>query len=356
MSTRVAVIGVGALGQHHARILAGMPDVELTAVVDARAEQGQAVAERLGTDFLSTIDEVLDRVDCVSIAVPTDYHRNVAEQFLLSRIPVMVEKPLAANLNDAQHLVKVADARNTLLQVGHIERFNPAFTSASELIKNPKYIRCERVSPFSFRSTDIGVIHDLMIHDLDLALDLVDSEVKEVTAFGANVMGTLEDAVQARLRFRNGCIVDFTASRISPAAHRTMQVWSESGCTTIDFTSRHVAHYAPSDQLLHGVSPVEQAACSTTSVEKLKQEVFGKIITRHEPDCSDEDALTAELTEFIECVRTGSDPRVDGHTALKALRVAARIQTSVDNHEWDGTPTGRVGPELFRWTSNRIAG
>ena len=356
MTTKIAVVGVGALGQHHARILSEMDGVELIGVVDSRVDQGQLIAERLGTRCIETIDEASSLVDCVSIAVPTQYHRNVAEQFLANKIPVMVEKPLAGDVADAQFLVDLAAENSTLLQVGHIERYNPARQAAWARIDQPRYVRCERVSPFTFRSIDIGVVHDLMIHDIDLLLDLVQAPVIDVEAFGVAVMGRHEDAVQARIRFRNGCIADVVASRISPTAHRTMQAWSQSGCTTVDFTSREVQHFGMGTQLQAGVSPVERAMMPGADINAMKAAVFGSTIEIETVEGAETDALTAELAEFVSCVTTGNSPMVDGEAALEAMKVAERVLESVDCHQWDASPQGRVGADLLRWSPQRMAG
>ena len=187
----MAVIGVGALGRHHARILSELPEVDLVAVADSRIEQGQEVAAKCRSKWFADYRELVDsgRVDAVSVVVPTTAHRNVAGEFLTAGIPVLVEKPLAASVAEAQTLVDLARDNQALLQVGHIERFNPAFQAARSRIDQPKYIRAERTSTYTFRSTDIGVVHDLMIHDIDLVLALVQCPLRSVEAFGVTVMG-----------------------------------------------------------------------------------------------------------------------------------------------------------------------
>ena len=187
----------------------------------------------------------------------------------------MVEKPLAANASHAEELVELASRHDVLLQVGHIERFNPAFQAASSLIVEPKYIRAERTSGYTFRSTDIGVVHDLMIHDIDLVLSLVHSPLHSVEAFGVTVIGGFEDVAQARLRFENGCIADLTASRISPTVARSLQAWSASGCVTCDMHTREVKRYAPSEALRFGPAPLDIARQPGADIEQLKKDIFG---------------------------------------------------------------------------------
>ncbi len=322
---KLAVIGVGALGRHHARILSGLPDVELIAVVDSNAQQGRQVAESVGAKWVADHRTLIDEVDAVTIAVPTAFHHRVATDFLENGIPTLVEKPLAADLSEAVSLVKSAERTGAILQVGHIERFNPAFQAAERLCDQPKYIRAERFSPFSFRSTDIGVIHDMMIHDIDLVLALVNSPVARVEAFGITLMGEHEDSVQARLTFENGCVADLSASRIHPTSRRATTIWTKSRCINVDYSSREVTSYSPSARLLYGMSPVERARQPGADIERLKQDVFGSLIEVHQETASAQDALTAELQEFVDCVLHGTTPTVTGTVAIQALTVAERL-------------------------------
>ena len=341
---KVAVVGVGALGRHHARILAGFDDVDLVAVADTSAENGREVAELHDTRWVERYSEVIDSIDAVSIAVPTFLHRRVAGEFLERGVPVLVEKPLAGNLGDAQELVDLADSQQTLLQVGHVERFNPATQAAWAECGAPKYIRSERLSPYAFRSMDIGVVHDLMIHDIDLVLSLVKSPLKHASGLGFSILGEQEDVVQARLTFENGCVADLTANRVNPTASRAMQVWSTAGCMNVDFNSRHVVSYSPSNALRFG-KPLPERACQPgADIDQLKRDLFGTFIEVNEPTISDADALTGELRSFVDCIQTGQTPLVDGHAALAAMDVADQILNSVADHQWDGHASGAVGP------------
>lgn len=353
---RMAVVGVGALGRHHARILSELPSVELVAVAESHAERGRAVAEQCRTRWVADYSEILGEVDAVSIVVPTTAHWAVAGEFLERGIPVLVEKPLASTVQEARRLVELAGRKQTLLQVGHIERFNPAFQVAAKHCGSPKYIRAERVSPFTFRSTDIGVVLDLMIHDIDLILSLVRSPVVRTEAFGISVMGEHEDAVQARLVFQNGCIADLTASRISPTAARTMQVWSANGCVTVDLQSRSVTGYSPSETLQYGTSPVERARQPGADVEQLKRDVFGTFLKAEQPAVPAADALTAELASFVECVTTGKRPHVGGAEGLQAMLVADGVLQSVATHPWDGRADGAIGPHATSSSLHKRAG
>ncbi|MDB4680127.1 Gfo/Idh/MocA family oxidoreductase [Planctomycetaceae bacterium] len=345
---KVGVIGVGALGRHHARILAGIEGVNLIGVADSSETRGREAAESWGCKWYADYREMLPHVDAVSIAVPTFAHLDVAKECVAHHLPMMMEKPLAGNVNDARQIAELADEKGITLQVGHVERFNPATLAAEPLCQNPKYIKSERLSSFSFRSTDISIVHDLMIHDLDLILSLVQSELKNVQAFGISLFGKQEDAVQARLEFENGCIADVSASRINPTAGRAMQVWSESGCTTIDFTTREVKQYSPGAELLAGESPVELAFQSGADIAQLRDDVFGRFITVTDADVSDDDALTAELTHFVKCVKTNSTPLVNGWTAVAALEIADEIQKAVASHVWGSGPQSLMGPRILK--------
>ena len=345
---RVAVIGVGALGRHHARILGELDGVELAAVADSNAERGQEIAAKHHSRWVADYRELLNKklVDAVSVVVPTLAHRTVAGAFLERGIPVLVEKPLAGNVVHARELVDLASQNQALLQVGHIERFNPAFQAAEKVIVAPKYLRCERTGTYTFRSTDIGVVLDLMIHDIDLVLSLVKSPLCGCEAFGIGVMGKNEDAVQARLYFENGCIADLTASRINPTASRSMTAWSASGCVTVDLHQREVKHFAPGEALIQGTEPLDLAAQPGADLEALKKDVFGKFIqTENRPvNAAGPDALTLELTEFVQCIVTGQKPHVTGHEAHAAMVVADQILKQVAAHRWDGHASTAFGP------------
>lgn len=328
-SLKAAVVGVGALGRHHARILNEMEGIDLIGVADPRAEQGKKVADDCRTRWVADYRELLTDVDIVSIVVPTFLHYAVASDFLDYRVATLVEKPLTASVPQAEALVALAREKDVVLQVGHIERFNPAYEAAAARIKNPGYIRMERLSPFPFRSTDISVVHDMMIHDIELVLNLVDSSVESIEAMGFGVMGADSDTAQARLKFRNGCIADLTASRLSPVAKRTIQAWCPSGWVDVDLHQRTVKNYQLSPSLVSGMTPVELSRQPGADIAALKEKVFGEWITLEEPEVEGVDQLTEELGHFVTCVRQHRTPLVDGHVALKALRVADGILNSM---------------------------
>jgi predicted dehydrogenase len=334
MGLRMAVIGTGALGRHHARILSEMAGIELVAVADTNGQAAAEVARHCQTHSTTDYHELIGKVEATVVAVPTSAHRRVAGDFLAAGVDVFVEKPIASGVAEAAELVELAARHRALLQVGHVERYNPALLAARPFLADPKYIRAERLSPFSFRSTDIGVVHDLMIHDIDLVLDLVGAPVAEVQAFGAGILGHQEDCAQARLIFSNGSIADLAANRVHPVASRRMQIWGADGCVHLDFAARDVVRYIPGPALRFGSGPLEKARQKGADVEKLKAEIFGTYIEVHKPNVVPRDQLTEELLAFAECIRTRTPPLVGGEAALEAMLVAGRILDRIAAPPW----------------------
>ena len=354
---KLGVVGVGALGRHHARILASFPDVELVAVAEPNETQGRSVAEACRCEWVPDYQSLLGRVDAASIVVPTFLHKNVAVEFLNCGIPILVEKPLASTIADAQAMVTAAKSHSVPLQVGHIERFNPAFQALAARVNSPKYIRAERFSNYAFRSTDIGVVHDLMIHDIELAQSLAQSEFVSVEAFGVSLVGGHEDAVQARVRFANGCIADLSANRVCPAATRTIQVWSASGCVTADLHARTLTSLSAAPALLDGQLPYDLGRQKGADINQLKSEMFTRFIQSDSPTIAADDALTLELRSFLDSVRSGTTPLVDGVAGLRAVELAEAILKSVKAHHWDGEPSHLQGPNVLiaQYTGRRAA-
>ncbi len=339
----VAVVGVGHLGQHHARILSQFPDVNLLGVVDPNPDQAAKVAKACRTKAFTSIDSLIPQLDAVSIASPTVFHHPVAAAFLKAGVAVLVEKPVCQTVEQANDLIELAAESNVALQVGHIERFNPAF---EELVKRPitaKFIEAERHGPYTGRSVDIGAVLDLMIHDLDLLVALVRSPVTEVSAVGAAVFGGHEDMVNARLVFESGCVAHLTASRIAARPKRRMRIWAPEGYAGIDFVTRKLSLVQQSDQLRkHGLHPEKLDAAARM---RLKEEIFGKHLEVLSVDGDRKwDQLTNELRHFVECVRHGTTPRVTGEDGRDALALAERVIASVRSHTWTADQSGPTGP------------
>jgi predicted dehydrogenase len=339
---RMAVVGVGHLGKEHARILAGLDEVELVGVADVNPAQAEAVAHRVGARPFTDYRPLLDLVEAACVVVPTSEHFAVAAEFLRRRLPVLVEKPLAATLEEAEALVELSERHGAVLQVGHIERFNPAFEELLARPLQPKYISCERLGPFTGRSADIGAVLDLMIHDLDLLLALVRAPVRRVEAVGVSVFGRHEDVANARLHFANGCVATVTASRASPAPQRCMHVWAPEGYARADFARRHLTLVQPSQGLRReGLDP---RRLGPAELARLKEDLFGRHLEVLELDRSHGDQLTRELQEFVRCARGEGAPRAGGAAGLNAVALASRVLDSLRQHAWDGHAQGPAGP------------
>jgi len=300
-SVRIAVIGVGHLGQHHARLLAEMPGVELVGVVDAKAARAQEIAAKYGTTACATPGELLGRVDAVTIAAPTAVHIELALPFVDAGVAVLVEKPIAASVADADRLLDAAERRGTLVAAGHTERFNPAVVAAMPLVSAPRFIEIHRLGTFPERSLDIDVIFDLMIHDLDLLLTVVGGEVSSVEAVGVNVLTPKVDIANVRLRFASGCIANLTASRISRDRVRKARFFQPQSYVSIDYAAQEVEVY----RLIAGNG--------RPSIEGGRLEVMN------------EEPLRRELADFVEAVGTGKRPGVTGREGREALALATRI-------------------------------
>jgi predicted dehydrogenase len=339
---RTAVIGVGHLGKEHARILECIPGVELVGVADVSLEQAQSVARKHQTQAFTEYWPLLNLVDAASIVVPTTHHLGVAREFLKRGISVLVEKPLALDAGQAEELVNLAQQHGAVLQVGHIERFNPAYEDLRSRPLKPKLLRAERMGPYTGRSTDIGVVLDLMIHDIDLALSLVKAPLQSVEAIGMTCYGGNEDVACARLRFANGCVAELTASRASPTASRRMQLWGPEGFAEADFGARKLTMVQPSEEVrANGLNPARLDAASRA---RIREELFSRHLEMLTIDGKAQDQLTCELQEFITCVQTGRTPRVSGQDGLAAMKVADQILASLRNHAWDDAQAGLKGP------------
>ncbi len=299
---RVGVVGVGHLGKEHARILSGLPEVELVGVADVNAAQARSVAGRCNTRPFSDYRPLIGGIDAAIIAVPTAYHHAVAGEFLRAGVHLLVEKPLAVNLKQAQELVDLACRHGVLLQVGHIERFNPAFEELQRRSLQPRLIHCQRLSSFTGRSTDIGAVLDLMIHDLDLVQTLLSAATVDVQASGLTLLGGHEDVAHAHIVFADGCVADLTASRVNPTPFRRMQVWGPEGHACLDLAKRQVTLAQPA-----------QAPAEDSPIQVL------------ELDRNQGDQLTRELQDFVHCVQTGARPRVRGEEGRDAIALADRI-------------------------------
>jgi predicted dehydrogenase len=321
-----------------------MPDVTLVGVVDPLEASRREIAAAQQTTAYADHRELVGKIDAAVVATPTRLHCQVARDLLAAGVHLLVEKPLAPTTGQASEMVELARRGGLVLQVGHVERFNPAFTVAQPYVREPKYVEAVRRSEFSFRSTDIGVVLDLMVHDLDLVLSIVQSPLRRVDALGIALFGRHEDIVNARLSFENGCVATLSASRASHSTARTLHVWSARGFAAIDLAARTVNLVRPSVTLLRGELDVEHL----TPEEKaeLKPSLMAEHLPCESLSVEAADPLTCELTDFVTCVRNGRAPRVSGQAGLDAVSIAERILLQVQTHAWEGSPTGPVGPRI----------
>jgi predicted dehydrogenase len=326
---RVGVVGVGHLGSRHAEIYARLPGVRLVGVADLLADRAAAVAERTGADPLGEAGALLGRVDAVSIAVPTESHHTVGLEFLRRGIPALIEKPLAQTIPQAEELVRAARRAGTLLQVGHVERFNPAVAAVKEPLGEPRFIECHRLGPFSFRSTDIDVVLDLMIHDIDIVLHLVHAPLKRVDAVGVSLLLGGEDLANARLEFDNGTVANVTASRISDKAMRKIRAFSEDTYVSLDLIERSARIYKASPQLKQALRGLAAAGAPPTP-GALPEQFYEVRELRYQ----ETQPLEEQLKAFVECVRHKREPLVPGEHGLRAMSVAERILQEVREHTW----------------------
>jgi predicted dehydrogenase len=305
---RVGVIGVGSLGQHHARIYAELPGVDLIGVYDANTGRAESIAKKNKTKAFPTIEALAAEIEAASIAVPTDLHREVGGGLLEKGLHLLIEKPIAATTAEAEELVGLAQSKGAILQVGHIERFNPVMSFLEEAAKEPRFIEAHRLAPYPParkglhpRGTEVSVILDLMIHDLEVILHLVRSPVKEIRAVGVPVLSPSEDIANVRLSFENGCVANVTASRISPEKMRKIRVFLGDAYISLDYQNQAGEMYRKTE----------------------------KGITREKVPIDKGEPLANELRAFSDCVAHHGEPVVSGEHAAEALKLAVEIMGSL---------------------------
>ncbi len=314
----VAVVGVGHLGRHHARLYAADPGADLVAVVDRDLERARTIAAQYGCDAFDDPAALPGRVRAASVAVPTVHHREVAEGLLAAGLDVLVEKPLAPGLEDADAILAAAKVAGRLVMVGHTERFNPAVMALANAVDAPRFFEIHRLSAFSARSTDIDVVLDLMIHDLDLLLHLDGTAATAVDAVGVAALTDKVDIANARIRFASGCVANLTASRISAEPVRRVRVFQSRTYLSCDTVARAVERY----RLVFGAS--------------------GKPEIRHDRlPVPEGEPLGNELAAFVRAVRTRSAPEVDGPQGRRALELAYRVLDAIRGAAGPGAPAGR---------------
>lgn len=311
---RVAVVGAGKMGGYHAKSLSKIPDVELVGVCDTNVWRAQLAAWQAGTVALRDYRDALGRVDAVVIAVPTPLHYEVGKAVLQAGAHCLIEKPLASSVEEAKELLALAQENGLVLQVGHIERFNPAVLEAVQHIRDPRYITVERLGPYDPRVAHIGVVMDLMIHDLDILLTLVGSEVESLEALGANLLSGHEDIANVRVRFKTGCVADLTASRISLGKSRKLRVFQKDSYLSLDYGGGSLKVYRKKAPVIRSLKDVEILA----------------------PKLSGADPLRAEHLHFLDCVRHNRQPWPSGERGVEALKLALQISEELERYELSG--------------------
>ncbi len=304
MILRIGIAGLGSIGKNHARILSELPDCHLAAVFDTNMETARHIAERYRTHAAASLEEFAGAIDAATIATPTPTHFSIAEKLLKAGKHLLVEKPITETTEDARKLVELSQQSGRILQVGHVERFNPVMSKLEELLTKPRFIEVHRLSPYPHRSIEIGVVLDLMIHDLEIILHLVRSPVKSIDAIGVPVLSRGEDIANVRLHFDNGCVANITASRISPEKQRKIRVFQREGYVSLDYQNQ------------------TGEICRLTAGGMVREEVE---IEKDEP-------LKRELAAFVECARQGKQPKVSGFEGTAALELAAEITRRIEEH------------------------
>lgn len=351
---RIAVIGCGHLGSIHARLLKSLDcseQVELVAVVDPVESQRQRVAQECQVEACSRHGALLGRVDAAVVATPTRDHHQVAGDLLRAGVHVLVEKPVTRTVDEADHLISLARRRQLVLQVGHVERFNPAWKAVAPHVAQPQYIEAVRAGTYTFRSTDVSIVLDLMIHDLDLALSLAEAPVASVEAMGMGVFGPHEDLALARLKFTNGCVCDLKASRVNFAPQRTMRIFARTAFASIDFAAGTAHLLRPSQAVLD--RQVDLTECPPANRARVQETMFQELLPLQTITVERSNAILEEQREFIAAIRTGIPVRVPGEHGRNALAVAERILESIVQHRWNGGPWPARGPAVTFDASDR---
>lgn len=333
---RVAVLGVGSLGQHHARIYSDLEkagEIHLAGIYDANADTASKIAAKHNAKIFSSIAEAAENSDALNIATPTTTHFEIAKQLLPHGKHVFVEKPMTDDSAQAAELIQLAQQNNCVLQVGHVERFNPVFKYLETAAPEPRFIECLRLSPFPARSTDIGVVLDLMIHDLDIVLAFVKSPVISVDAVGIPVLSRGEDIANARLRFANGCVANLSASRVSRKRMREIRVFSGGKTTfsyvSLDYRAQEGFIYRIARDGEHESSALAKLLALAGSHASIVSEFAGKKIVREPVPIAKDEPLKLELEHFVQCIREKQTPMVSGESAKRALDLAFEITEEI---------------------------
>ncbi|MEM6458692.1 MAG: Gfo/Idh/MocA family oxidoreductase [Planctomycetota bacterium] len=342
---KAAVVGAGRMGRHHARTYAAMPNVELVAVVDRDADRAEDAVEEYGGVALADVGALLERfpdLTGVTVSVPTEFHVAAATPLLERGVACLIEKPLAPTLADAVALKELAEDNGAVLQVGHTERFNPAVRALVAKRLRPRFMEVDRVSPMTFRSLDVGVVMDMMIHDLDILLTLARSPIAKVDAVGVSVLGAYEDVCDARLTFENGCVATLTGSRLAMKTERKLRLFSETSYVSLDYAKQSglVIEKSGNDDALADLRRQLAAGADLSGLD------FTDLVNLDELDmdlpADERDPLTAQASAFLTCAASGGEPVVTAAQGCAAIDAAERIAAAMAAHRWEGLGSTRL--------------
>ncbi|MBI3403955.1 MAG: Gfo/Idh/MocA family oxidoreductase [Acidobacteria bacterium] len=337
---RVAVVGVGEFGRNHVRVYCDLPDAELVGVVDVNADRAKKVSAEFATQSFSRIEDLVGKVDAVSLAVPTVDHARIGSALLAAGVDVLVEKPIAASQSGARELIGAAQKNRRILQVGHLERFNPAMLAVEKIVNQPLFFEVHRLGVFTARSLDIDVVYDVMIHDLDILLALVNSTVRDLKAVGIPIVTDKVDIAHARIEFESGAVANVTASRVSTERVRKCRFFQAHEYISMDFARR--------DALRVRVKPGDAARIPAAGLSQWMDDDSGSPQFDFEKlPVQGEEPLRAELREFLDCVRTRRTPRVNGDAGLRALELADSVMAGILNHA-QRVQLGALAPQVAR--------
>lgn len=328
----VAVVGTGHMGRHHVRIYHELPETQLIGIVDRDLGRARELAEKYPTQAFDSVEPLIGKVKAVSIAVPTVAHLEVARPFIEAGVAVLIEKPLAPDSQTARLLHRLARERNVLLQVGHTERFNPVVRALHKMGVAPKFIETHRISPFTFRSADIGVVMDMMIHDIDVVLSLVRARPVKVDAIGVRVLARYEDVANAWVTFDNGCVANLTASRLAMKTERKIRVFSEQAYLSLDYQKKcgiAVKKDANLDLLKLAREHDAKDLAQLAGVD------YGSLVNVEPLQVDDVEPLRAELQSFIGALQSGRPPEVSAEDGVAAVELAEQIVAALKQHQWE---------------------
>lgn len=329
---RTGIVGAGKMGRIHAKVYDNLAQSELAAIVDIDQAKAQKLADKYGCQAYTDGRDILDKVDAVTVATPTEFHLEQARLFIAAGVPVMIEKPLAVNAQQGREIVELSKKHDVIVAVGHSERCNPVVRAMKRLHIEPKFIDCNRVSPYPFRSTDIGVVLDVMIHDIDIVLSMADSPIDNVQAIGVNVIEDNEDICNARLTFKNGCVADITASRLALRTERRVRVFSKQAYLSMDYFKKSgiVIKAEPNSNVVEWIK--EKKAEGSFDFSSIN---WPDLLHIEQLEIDDKEPLRIEQESFLKAVAQNGRPEVTAEEGLAAIECAQMILDAISEHRWD---------------------